>query len=94
MVHIQTLKIDVFRTTPLKIPQMTETETTQTVGIDNTQIINHEIFQTINQTIITITIVHVKLPRTETLNIQIDNEIILSHYIGIIHEIKKITTKL
>ena len=52
IVHIQTLKIDIIQTTVLEIPPIIETETTQTMGIDKTQIKDHENNQTIDQTII------------------------------------------
>ena len=42
--------------TVLEIPHMTETETTQTIGIDNIQIADQGSFQTIDQTLIIITI--------------------------------------
>ena len=81
IVQIQTLK----RHTVPKIPRITETVTTQTKGIDNTQIKDHETIQTTDQTIIIITIDYVTIPITKILTIPIDKEIILSHQIGIIH---------
>ena len=81
IVQIQTLKT---HTVP-KIPRITETVTTQTKGIDNTQIKDHETIQTTDQTIIIITIDYVTIPITKILTIPIDKKIILSHQIGIIH---------
>ena len=88
------------RKTTVKMPQktiqttvpetlrITETGTTQSIGIDNTQIIDHETIQTTDRFIIIITIDHVTNPRTEILIFQIDKEIFRSHHTGIIHNIK------
>ena len=67
---------------------MTQTGTIQTLEIDNTQIINRENIQTKDQTMIIITIDHVKIPRTKILIVQIDKETILSHHMGILCNIK------
>ena len=86
--YSQSPEIDNIQTTVLEIPQITETETTQTIGIDNTQIKNHETIQTIYQIVTIITIDHVTIPGTEILTIQFDKEIIFSHRIKMIHNIK------
>ena len=87
-VQIQTLEIDTIQTTVPEILRITETGTTQSIGIDNTQIIDHETIQTTDQFIIIITIDHVTNPRTEILIFQIDKEIFRSHHTGKIHNIK------
>ena len=75
IVLIQTLEVDIIQTTVPEIPHINEAGTTQTISIDNTQIIDHETIQTTDQTIIIITIDHVTLPRTEILIIQIDKKL-------------------
>ena len=79
IIRIQTFGIYTTQTTVPEIPRITEIEITQTKGRDNTQIIDHETIQTTDQTIIIITINHVKIPRIEILIIQVDKEDILSH---------------
>ena len=88
IVHIPTLKIDIIRRTVLKIPHIIETKTTQTMGIDNTQIIDHETIQTKDQTMKIIPIDPVRIPIIKTLFTQNDKENILSHHIEIIHNTK------
>ena len=61
--------------------------------MDSIQITDHKTIQTKDQTIIIITIDHVRILRIEILFIQIDKEIILNHRLEIIHNIK-LTTKL
>ena len=88
IVHIQTLGTNIFQTTVLYFPHITETETIQTLGIGNTQIINHETFKTKDQTLIIITIDRMAIPRTENLITQIDKKKILSRQIGIRYNTK------
>ena len=83
IVHTQTPEKDIIRTTVLENPHTKETETTQTIGIDNIQITDHETIQTIDQTITIITIDHVTILKTELLINQIDNENILNQRIEI-----------
>ena len=58
------------------------------MGIDNTQIIDHETIQTKDQTIKIIPIDPVRIPIIKTLFTQNDKENIFSHHIEIIHNTK------
>ena len=65
-----------------------ETETIQIIEKNSTQIIDHEIVQTIDQTTTIVTVNHVLTPEIEIITTQIEKEIILSHHTEITNNIQ------
>ena len=74
--------------TVLEISHVIETETIQTTGTENIKITDHETIQTIDQTIIIITIDHMTNLRIKIQIIKSDKEIFLKHRTEIIQNIK------
>ena len=70
------------------MPHTKETETIQIIGTDNIKLTDHETIQTIDQTIIIITIDHVTILRIEIQITKIDKEIFLNQHTEIIHKIQ------
>ena len=87
-VQTQTPEIDIIQLTVLEISHVIETETIQTTGTENIKITDHETNQTIDQTIIIITIDHVTNLRIKIQIIKSDKEIFLKHRTEIIQNIK------
>ena len=88
IVQNQTPETDFIKTIVLEFHYTKETETIQTIGTDSIKITDHQTIKTIVQTIIIITIDHVKFLRIEIQIIKIDKEVFLNHRTEIIHNIK------